>query len=277
MSTLTAMASQSSPPSSPSPPVEEAPSPPGSKMAGFVERLLQMQASNAEEDDDRDDHSSDGSLDSALDAADGAQSSSITLADLLKRLNLFDDSLLNSGPPAPQRDDVFGPDCTPPTFEDFCDRLGGGEYGKILVVTGAGVSVSAGIPDFRTPGTGLYDNLEKYNLPHPSSVFDLDFYRSNPSPFVTLASEIWPGKHRPTLTHAFIKLLADRGILLRNYTQNIDGLEVLAGVPPSSVIECHGHFRRASCTKCGKRMDIARVKREVIDEKSKCCAAGRWW
>lgn len=45
-----------------------------------------------------------------------------------------------------------------------------------------------------------------------------------------LASEIWPGRHLPTLTHAFLKVLDDKGLLLRNYTQNIDGLEVIAGV-----------------------------------------------
>lgn len=40
-------------------------------------------------------------------------------------------------------------------------------------MTGAGVSVACGIPDFRTPGTGLYDNLKKYNLPYPEAVFDI--------------------------------------------------------------------------------------------------------
>lgn len=40
---------------------------------------------------------------------------------------------------------------------------------NIIVLTGAGLSTVAGIPDFRTPGTGLYDNLQKYNLPHPVS------------------------------------------------------------------------------------------------------------
>ena len=42
-----------------------------------------------------------------------------------------------------------------------------GKFKKVVVLTGAGISVSAGIPDFRSPGTGLYSNLEKYNLPKP--------------------------------------------------------------------------------------------------------------
>jgi NAD-dependent SIR2 family protein deacetylase len=121
---------------------------------------------------------------------------------------------------------------------------------NVIVISGAGVSVSAGIPDFRSPGTGLYDNLEAYNLPFPEAVFDLNFFKSNPQPFCSLAKEIWPGRYCPTLTHAFIKLLNDKGILLRNYTQNIDGMEVLSGVNPDKVIECHGNFRSARCVDC---------------------------
>ena len=48
---------------------------------------------------------------------------------------------------------------------------------KIIVMTGAGISTAAGIPDFRSPGTGLYDNLQKYNLPHPQAVFEINFFR----------------------------------------------------------------------------------------------------
>ena len=91
---------------------------------------------------------------------------------------------------------------------------------RIFFLLGAGISCNAGIPDFRTPGSGLYDNLQKYNLPHPTAVFDLEFYKCNPRPFVQLASELWPGmKHSPTVTHSFIALLERKGMLLRNYTQ----------------------------------------------------------
>ena len=143
-----------------------------------------------------------------------------------------------------------------------------GEVSNILVLNGAGVSCSAGIPDFRTPGTGLYSNLAKYNLPYPEAVFDINFYRRNTKPFVTLASELWPGlRHSPTLTHSFVKLLDDKGLLLRNYTQNIDGLEQLAGVDEEKIVECHGHFRTASCANCFSRYDGSKAKEEIVQNK----------
>jgi NAD-dependent SIR2 family protein deacetylase len=142
-----------------------------------------------------------------------------------------------------------------------------GKVKRIVVLSGAGVSVAAGIPDFRSPGTGLYDNLQKYNLPHPEAVFELNFYTRNPQPFCALAKEIWPGlTHSPTLTHSFLKLLSDRGLLLRNYSQNIDGLEFLAGIPSEQIVECHGHFRTASCTKCGTKADGDAVKTAIVDK-----------
>lgn len=61
---------------------------------------------------------------------------------------------------------------------------------------GAGISVSAGIPDFRSPGMGLYSKLDKYDIPHPQAIFEIDFFRRNPLPFfalsrVSLAVSVW--------------------------------------------------------------------------------------
>jgi NAD-dependent SIR2 family protein deacetylase len=105
---------------------------------------------------------------------------------------------------------------------------------KIIVVTGAGISVSCGIPDFRSKSVGLYSSLEVADVMMDAGgsaeeLFDIEFFRDNPAPFYQLAHKITPGLHRPSLTHFFIVMLAQQKKLLRNFTQNIDGLEHVAG------------------------------------------------
>lgn len=56
-------------------------------------------------------------------------------------------------------------------LEEVITKMKNKEYKRIVVLTGAGLSVAAGIPDFRSPGTGLYSKLEKYNLPYPEAIF----------------------------------------------------------------------------------------------------------
>jgi len=110
---------------------------------------------------------------------------------------------------------------------------------------GAGISTSAGIPDFRTPGTGLYDNLQRFNLPQAESIFELNYFRRHPHAFYVLCKEMWPGNYEPTPAHYFIRLLNEKGILLRCYSQNIDSLERQAGLPAEKLVAAHGNFDSA--------------------------------
>ena len=63
------------------------------------------------------------------------------------------------------------------TYEKLIEGFKGNQFKKVVIMTGAGISVSAGIPDFRSPKTGLYDNLEEYDLPYPEAIFDINFFR----------------------------------------------------------------------------------------------------
>jgi NAD-dependent histone deacetylase SIR2 len=68
--------------------------------------------------------------------------------------------------------------------------------------------------------------------------------------FYALAGELIPALNRWSPTHQFIRLLQDKGKLLRNYTQNIDNVESYAGIQPERVIHCHGSWKSAKCRKC---------------------------
>uniref|UniRef100_A0A4X1VZI5 Deacetylase sirtuin-type domain-containing protein n=1 Tax=Sus scrofa TaxID=9823 RepID=A0A4X1VZI5_PIG len=102
----------------------------------------------------------------------------------------------------------------------------------------------------RSPGTGYYSTLQSYDLPYPEAIFELSFFFHNPKPFFTFAKELYPGNYRPNTAHYFLRLLHDKGLLLRLYTQNIDGLERASGIPASKLVEAHGSFASATCTVC---------------------------
>ncbi|PQE11251.1 Sir2 family protein [Rutstroemia sp. NJR-2017a BVV2] len=125
---------------------------------------------------------------------------------------------------------------------------------KIIVLTGAGVSTSLGIPDFRSKDVGLYAQLEHLGLSDPQEVFDIELFRKDPTIFYSVAKDILPTTERFSPTHKFIWLLQNKGKLLTNYTQNIDNIESVAGILPEKIIQCHGSFASASCLKCGRKV-----------------------
>ncbi|KAF6210836.1 hypothetical protein GE061_013947 [Apolygus lucorum] len=141
---------------------------------------------------------------------------------------------------------------------------------KIIVLTGAGVSVSCGIPDFRSKD-GLYARLavDFPDLFDPQAMFSIDYFRKNPRPFFKFAKEMYPGQFKPSPSHRFIKTIEKHRKLLRNYTQNIDTLEKVAGI--ENVIECHGSFATASCTACGHKMSCDEIKPAILEQRIPFC------
>lgn len=162
-----------------------------------------------------------------------------------------------------------GGDCT---LEAIARGLSRGAFKRVVVCAGAGISVAAGIPDFRTKGTGLYDNLSKYNLPSPQSVFDISFFGQNPQPFFDLAKELYPGGYEPTQSHRLVKLLADKGVLLRCYTQNIDCLERRVGLPEDLLVEAHGSFHTATCRECQRKFVGDEIRSHMVSGRVVRCA-----
>ena len=142
---------------------------------------------------------------------------------------------------------------------------------NIVVISGAGISTNLGIPDFRSKG-GLYDQCKVRfpDLEDPKDVFSLEYFEKNPVVFFELAAEMWPGKYSPGKTHKFIaRLEKDYKKLLRNYTQNIDTLERIAGI--ENLVECHGSYDKATCRKCEKVFDKSHIKEQVLSKKLPKC------
>ncbi|KAJ5362232.1 hypothetical protein N7541_003076 [Penicillium brevicompactum] len=148
------------------------------------------------------------------------------------------------------------------------------ESRNIIVLTGAGISTSLGIPDFRSKDTGLYSKLEHLGLSDPQEVFDIQVFREDPSIFFSIAKDILPTEKKWSPTHGFIRLLQDKGKLLTNYTQNIDNIEGNAGVLPEKMVQCHGSFATATCVKCQFKVNgdaiFGEIKEGNIPECSAC-------
>ncbi|CCD24287.1 histone deacetylase HST2 NDAI_0C06280 [Naumovozyma dairenensis CBS 421] len=149
------------------------------------------------------------------------------------------------------------------TIDDVVLHLEKYPNSQVIFLVGAGISTSCGIPDFRSPKTGLYHNLAKLKLPFAEAVFDIDFFQENPKPFYILAKELYPGNFKPTHFHYLMKLFEEKGRLRRIYTQNIDTLEMQTGIDPKYIIEAHGSFASNHCIECDKNFPMEYFKSKL--------------
>jgi NAD-dependent deacetylase len=128
------------------------------------------------------------------------------------------------------------------------------EAGSVVALTGAGISVPSGIPDFRSPGTGLWEKV------NPMEVAHIDAFRRDPerfwsfygARFATLEDKV------PNAAHRALAALEQRGLLDAVITQNIDMLHRRAGT--RELVEVHGSIERAVCLGCELHFPLAEVR-----------------
>jgi NAD-dependent deacetylase len=124
---------------------------------------------------------------------------------------------------------------------------------RAVVLTGAGVSVPSGIPDFRTPGKGLWEKV------NPMEVAHIDAFRREPDRFWHFYADRFASlvHKEPNRAHEAIAELERRGLVRGVITQNIDRLHRRAG--SRNVIEVHGSIEYSVCLECGGRVALDRV------------------
>ncbi|MBE3583413.1 MAG: NAD-dependent deacylase [Limnochordaceae bacterium] len=123
--------------------------------------------------------------------------------------------------------------------------------GRVLAFTGAGISTASGIPDFRSPGTGLWERVD------PEQAMSWDSFRQDPVHFYQVGLTTWLPplwRAQPNPAHKALAQLERAGLLTGVITQNIDGLHQMAG--SRRVWEIHGSVRTASCPTCGRRVPL---------------------
>ncbi len=127
------------------------------------------------------------------------------------------------------------------------------ESGCTVALTGAGVSVPSGIPDFRTPETGLWENVD------PMEVAHIDVFERDPERFWSYYRPRFHslGDKRPNAAHQALAELERRGLLEGVITQNIDRLHRAAG--SRNVVEVHGSIATSTCRECDASYGLEEV------------------
>jgi NAD-dependent deacetylase len=122
-----------------------------------------------------------------------------------------------------------------------------------VALTGAGVSVPSGIPDFRTPETGLWENVD------PMEVAHIDVFEREPERFWSYYRPRFHslGDKQPNAAHEALAELERRGLLEGVITQNIDRLHRAAG--SRNVVEVHGSIASSTCRGCEASYELEEV------------------
>lgn len=109
-------------------------------------------------------------------------------------------------------------------------------------------------------------------------MFELSFFLENPRPFYKFARHLYfplgdTERVRPSDSHKLLALLDQKKMLRRCYSQNIDGLEEVAGVTPSKVVCAHGSLRYATCCKCKRKVNATELEEHIMNGTVAYCQA----
>jgi NAD-dependent deacetylase len=126
--------------------------------------------------------------------------------------------------------------------------------GSVVALTGAGISVPSGIPDFRSPGTGIWEKV------NPMEVAHIDAFRGDPQSFWSFYGERFATLRdkQPNGAHAALVELERRGMLDGVITQNVDRLHAKAGT--CELVEVHGSIASCSCLDCGAAYELENAR-----------------
>ncbi len=121
---------------------------------------------------------------------------------------------------------------------------------KTMVLTGAGISTESGIPDFRSPDTGLWENID------PAEALSTKVLYNNPKKFYKQGFKMLLDMTdaEPNEGHYALVEMEKLGYIKGIITQNIDNLHQKAG--SKYILEVHGNTRKGSCLKCGNTVKI---------------------
>jgi NAD-dependent deacetylase len=141
----------------------------------------------------------------------------------------------------------------------------------VVALTGAGISVPSGIPDFRSPGSGMWENV------NPMEVAHIDAWRADPQRFWSFYGDRFQmlGDKRPNGAHEALVELERRGLLSAVVTQNIDMLHRRAGT--KTLVEVHGSIESSSCLSCGAGfvLDVVIERMHAADDGVPACDCGQ--
>ena len=130
---------------------------------------------------------------------------------------------------------------------------------RIVVFTGAGISTESGIPDFRSPGTGLWNKIKPIEF--QEFLASEDRRQESWRRRFGSGDTSWSNA-KPNRGHLAVAKLIEDGHASAVITQNVDNLHQDSGVPPDLVIELHGNNSYATCLACGNRYELVDLRHQ---------------